>query len=191
MAKKITAQQGNVYVQKRPFYKRLWFILLILLVFGTGLNKFKGGETTKSSFEPSTSQTSTEELKSKSENPNSSSSNSSSEKEIETGFEPQDVSDSTIESIKTYHDYLTMYEYIVNNYITNYEAMVSSHGFGDTATYQAMRDGVAESIEQQKKQYGIFGKAPIVGKSELVEFLKDYRDELQKGVDEMSAALGG
>ncbi|MFX3916367.1 immunity protein, partial [Streptococcus suis] len=25
MAKKIRAEHGNVYVQKKPFYKRIWF----------------------------------------------------------------------------------------------------------------------------------------------------------------------
>ncbi|MEW4355022.1 hypothetical protein AB1I63_09275 [Streptococcus pneumoniae] len=142
---------------------------------------------TTSSLPSSTSPSSSEEVTKTDE----SASSSSSEKEIETGFEPHDVSDSTIESIKTYQDYLTIYEYIVNNYITNYEAIVSRQGLGNAAAYQAMRDGVVESVEQQKKQYGILGKAPLVGKSELVKFLKDYRDELQKMVDEMAAALGG
>lgn len=34
MAKKITDQDGNVYIQKKPVYKRLWFIILaaILLI---------------------------------------------------------------------------------------------------------------------------------------------------------------
>lgn len=32
MAKKITDQDGNVYVKKKPIYKRFWFILLALIV---------------------------------------------------------------------------------------------------------------------------------------------------------------
>ena len=32
MAKKITDQDGNVYIQKKPVYKRLWFIILAAIV---------------------------------------------------------------------------------------------------------------------------------------------------------------
>ncbi|WP_314989220.1 FxLYD domain-containing protein [uncultured Gemella sp.] len=32
MAKKITDQNGNVYVQKKPIYKRVWFIILAAIV---------------------------------------------------------------------------------------------------------------------------------------------------------------
>ncbi|MFX3926883.1 hypothetical protein ACJBXN_10560, partial [Streptococcus suis] len=46
-------------------------------------------------------------------------------------FNPTDSSDATIESIKTYSDYMKIYELIVNEYITNYENMVSQYGLGD------------------------------------------------------------
>ncbi|MDG3132835.1 hypothetical protein MKL26_07375 [Streptococcus suis] len=36
MAKKIRDVHGNVYVQKKPFYKRIWFIVLIEL-FAIGM----------------------------------------------------------------------------------------------------------------------------------------------------------
>ena len=32
MAKKITDQDGNVYIQKKPIYNRLWFIILAAIV---------------------------------------------------------------------------------------------------------------------------------------------------------------
>lgn len=32
MVKKITDQDGNVYIQKKPIYKRLWFIILAAIV---------------------------------------------------------------------------------------------------------------------------------------------------------------
>ena len=32
MAKKITDQDGNVYIQKKPIYTRLWFIILAVIV---------------------------------------------------------------------------------------------------------------------------------------------------------------
>ncbi|HEL1959966.1 TPA: hypothetical protein U1W10_000271 [Streptococcus suis] len=84
-----------------------------------------------------------------------------------------------------------MYEFIVNEYVTNYENMVSQHGLGDDATYQAMRDSVTQSVDEQKAQYGLFGNAPIVGKDGIVQFLKEYRDSLQQQINDMSAALGG
>ncbi|WP_392367708.1 hypothetical protein, partial [Streptococcus suis] len=106
-------------------------------------------------------------------------------------FVPTDSADATIESIATYNDYLEMYEFIVNEYVTNYENMVSQHGLGDDATYQAMRDSVTQSVDEQKAQYGPLGNAPIVGKDGIVQFLKEYRDSLQQQINDMSAALGG
>ncbi|HEM3577616.1 TPA: hypothetical protein U1C15_001259 [Streptococcus suis] len=84
-----------------------------------------------------------------------------------------------------------MYEFIVNEYVTNYENMVSQHGLGDDATYQAMRDSVTQSVDEQKKQYGSLGNAEIIGKDDSVTFLKEYRDGLQQQLEQMSAALGG
>lgn len=45
MAKKIKDENGNVYVQKKPFYKRVWFwILIVILVFiGFGVAGSKSG----------------------------------------------------------------------------------------------------------------------------------------------------
>lgn len=35
MAKKIKDENGNVYVQKKPFYKKWWFIAIVIIgVFG-------------------------------------------------------------------------------------------------------------------------------------------------------------
>ncbi|MCQ9276482.1 hypothetical protein [Streptococcus suis] len=106
-------------------------------------------------------------------------------------FNPTDSSDATIESIKTYSDYMKMYEFIVNEYITNYENMVSQYGLGDATMYQSVRDTVSQSVEQQKKQYGPLGNAAIVGRAEIITFLKEYRDGLQQQIEQMSAALGG
>ena len=50
MAKKIRDEQGNVYVQKKPFYKKLWFLVLAgFLVFGTFGKLLNGGDTSSSS----------------------------------------------------------------------------------------------------------------------------------------------
>lgn len=60
MAKKIRDEHGNVYVQKKPFYKRIWFIVLAgLIVLGALGNALGGGkEGTTTSSQPSTQETS-------------------------------------------------------------------------------------------------------------------------------------
>ncbi len=32
MSKKITDENGNTYVQKKPFYKKIWFWLLMIVL---------------------------------------------------------------------------------------------------------------------------------------------------------------
>ena len=56
MSKKITDQDGNVYIQKKPFYKRVWFIVLaaivlILIIQQTTDNKKKDVEVKNSTQE--------------------------------------------------------------------------------------------------------------------------------------------
>ena len=55
MAKKIKDENGNVYVQKKPFYKRFWFWLLVVIVIlvGGGMAGH-GGSSKNSSTSPST-----------------------------------------------------------------------------------------------------------------------------------------
>lgn len=47
------------------------------------------------------------------------------EKVSSSDFNPQDVSDATIESIKTYEDYLTMYEKIIQDYYDQSETVLT------------------------------------------------------------------
>ncbi|MFC3927342.1 DUF4352 domain-containing protein [Streptococcus caprae] len=58
MAKKIKDEQGNVYVQKKPFYKRWWFILLIVVIaFGViGGNKGSDKQISKTTEQTTVSQ---------------------------------------------------------------------------------------------------------------------------------------
>ena len=56
MSKKITDQDGNVYIQKKPIYKRVWFIVLaaivlILIIQQTTGNKKKDVEVKNSTQE--------------------------------------------------------------------------------------------------------------------------------------------
>ena len=57
MAKKIKDENGNVYVKKTPFYKKWWFILIIVLIaFGA----IKGGSGTNWSKQSTSSNSSTQ-----------------------------------------------------------------------------------------------------------------------------------
>ena len=101
----------------------------------------------------------------------------------ETVFDPQDVSDETIESIETYGDYLIMYKFIIENYYANYEEAVKGTALYDEASFQQMKDEMNKEFEKQEEEYGDLKGKKIVGKDSVVQFLKDYRDSLQEMVD--------
>lgn len=183
---------------KKPIYKRIWFWILVIALLAFVGDKLRGissntQEETKVTATSSSSSSSTEESSTSSSTSSSSSTAESTTAESSTtvvsSFNPVDTSDATIESIATYDDYLTMYQLIVNEYLSNYEAAMAQYGLTDATTFKSMRDGVEEGIAQQKQAYGAMRKSPIVGKSDLVQFLKDYRDELNAYVAQMSSAL--
>lgn len=183
---------------KKPIYKRIWFWILVIALLAFVGDKLRGissntQEETKVTATSSSSSSSTEESSTSSSTSSSSSTAESTTTESSTtvvsSFNPVDTSDATIESIATYDDYLTMYQLIVNEYLSNYEAAMAQYGLTDATTFKSMRDGVEEGIAQQKQAYGAMRKSPIVGKSDLVQFLKDYRDELDAYVAQMSSAL--
>ena len=49
MSKKIKDENGNVYVQKKPFYKKVWFWLLVVIVVICAGGALGGGDGSKSS----------------------------------------------------------------------------------------------------------------------------------------------
>ena len=56
MSKKITDENGNTYVQKKPFYKRGWFwVLAIIVIFGIGSMGKESDGTSSSSNDVATS----------------------------------------------------------------------------------------------------------------------------------------
>lgn len=135
---------------------------------------------------------------SSSDNQTEASSNSSEKKGLfakakdkfsSSDFNPQDVSDETIESIQTYEDYLTMYEKIVNNYYTEADEAFKGTALEDSASIQELKDSTKKEMEEQKKQYGPLKKAPIQGKEEIIKFLKEYRDSLHEQVEQWKASL--
>lgn len=58
MAKKIKGEDGKIYVEKKPFYKRVWFILLVVIViiFAVMPKGDKSKDSTKKAAETSTKQ---------------------------------------------------------------------------------------------------------------------------------------
>ena len=135
---------------------------------------------------------------SSSDNQTEASSNSSEKKGLfakakdkfsSSDFNPQDVSDETIESIQTYEDYLTMYEKIVDNYYTEADEAFKGTALEDSASIQELKDATKKEMEEQKKQYGPLKKAPIQGKEEVIKTLKDYRDNLHEQVEQWKASL--
>lgn len=135
---------------------------------------------------------------SSSDNQTEASSNSSEKKGLfakakdkfsSSDFNPQDVSDETIESIQTYEDYLTMYEKIVDNYYTEADEAFKGTVLEDSAAIQELKDSTKKEMEEQKKQYGPLKKAPIQGKEEIIKFLKEYRDSLHEQVEQWKASL--
>ena len=106
-------------------------------------------------------------------------------------FDPQDVSDESIESIETYGDYLIMYEMIIDDYYSNLEDTLKGTILYDEATFKQMRDELDEEFAKQEEEYGEMRDMKIVGKESLVQFLKDYRDSLQEVVDTYAETLEG
>ena len=119
----------------------------------------------------------------------SSTTSSSSGSVSSSNFNPQDTSDTTIESISTYNDYLTMYSKIVDEYLTNYQNAVAGTVLDDANTIEQMKQESLKSLEEQKKEYGPMGNTKIVGKDSLVEFLKNYRNGLKEDTDNISTQI--
>lgn len=111
------------------------------------------------------------------------------EKLNSSDFNPQDVSDTTIESIKTYEDYLIMNEKIIDNYYTEADEAFKGTVLEDSAAIQELKDSTKKEMEDLKKQYGPLKKAPIQGKEEVIKTLKDYRDNLHEQVEQWKASL--
>lgn len=112
---------------------------------------------------------------------------SSTESPTTGDFAPQDSTDATIESIKTYNDYMVMYEFILNEYYVNAEAAFAQYGLTDDGSFAAQRESLSQQLEAERKQYSLLGKAPLVGiKSELVKYLKDLRDGLKEYTDALA-----
>ena len=104
-------------------------------------------------------------------------------------FNPQDVSDQTIQSIQTYDDYLKMYYKIIENYFSDYEAVVKGTVLYDETAFQKMKESIEQAYDSQVNQYDAIRNNKIIGKDELVKYLIEYRDGLQKTIDTLKKSL--
>lgn len=93
------------------------------------------------------------------------------------------ISDSEIESIQTYNDYITVYGKIVNAYLENYKNKMNEYTVVDETVFQSIKSGVEQGLNDQKKSFGKMGTKKIIGKENMVQYLKSYRDQLQSYVD--------
>lgn len=104
-------------------------------------------------------------------------------------FSPKDVSDATIKSIKTYDDYLKMYEMIVLDYLANFETAFKGTVLYSEESFAELKTTYEDSLEQQKDIYGSTGDAIIIGKDDLVKFLIDFRDSLNAYIESLEKSL--
>ena len=104
-------------------------------------------------------------------------------------FNPQDVSDQTIQSIQTYDDYLKMYYKIIENYFSDYEAVVKGTVLYDETTFQKMKESIEQAYDSQVNQYDAIRNKKIIGKDKLVKYLIEYRDSLQETIDTLKKSL--
>lgn len=104
MAKKIKDENGNTYVQKKPFYKRVWFWLLVVIVvlIGFGSVGSKGGNNSSSSTGNSSSNSSSKINKANFDKIQISESNGTSKEEVEKMFgkKPSTSSSQSIQGIQ-------------------------------------------------------------------------------------------
>ncbi|WP_086349152.1 hypothetical protein [Candidatus Enterococcus clewellii] len=148
------------------------------IIVGYTDHDFDGSKEAESSSKESTTKSSSSETKA-----------SEKETKTESGVTKLDISDGEIEAIKTYKDYLDIYQKIVSNYLTEYENVFKDTVLYDEAAFADMKKESEASLEEQKKEYEKLGTKTLVGKDTLVSFLKTYRDSMSDYIDTMKNAL--
>lgn len=99
MAKKIKDENGNTYVQKKPFYKRWWFIaIVVIFVLGILGEAFGDDSDDTSSHNTKTEQKSSKDSSSSSTAKTSSTSNANSNNVKNSSSSSSDVTSSSVNS---------------------------------------------------------------------------------------------
>lgn len=105
----------------------------------------------------------------------------------ETDFAPIDSSDETIESIRTHRDYYIMTEFIVNEYYQSAKELYHRYGLESTIDEVTSEAILEDTFEESEILLDTLLGSDL--QSSMVEYLKEYRDELQHYLDELEASL--
>ncbi|MDR2106759.1 MAG: hypothetical protein LBP24_05065 [Coriobacteriales bacterium] len=116
------------------------------------------------------------------------SASTTSDTSASTASAPQEISDSEIEQIETYNDYLVLFEKIVDNYFASYELMDKEAGSYNENGIENLEQIYDILLEDRKEAYGSKGDQKLVEKEALVEDLIKHRDILQSLADAVNGA---
>ncbi|MGT2906726.1 hypothetical protein [Streptococcus dentiloxodontae] len=113
-----------------------------------------------------------------------------------TEFKQTDTSDETIRSIKTYGDYIKMYQYIMEDYQNYYEDKLSEYGVIDNETkeeFENSKSSIDYEFELAEREYGGMTDIPLSDdiNKKFADYLIAYRDTLHQTVDKIFNNLGG
>ena len=192
---KNTGDKSKVFVYRYYFIAAILFIVAIswTVVQSSSCSKTSSYQSKNDSTRHTSVVNNTQPNKQQETNTNSKSNKeeTTEQKSDETKdvFNPQDVSDQTIQSIQTYDDYLKMYYKIIENYFSDYEAVVKGTVLYDETAFQKMKESIEQAYDSQVNQYDAIRNNKIIGKDELVKYLIEYRDGLQKTIDTLKKSL--
>ncbi len=192
---KNTGDKSKVFVYRYYFIAAILFIVAIswTVVQSSSCSKTSSYQSKNDSTRHTSVVNNTQPNKQQETNTNSKSNKeeTTEQKSDETKdvFNPQDVSDQTIQSIQTYDDYLKMYYKIIENYFSDYEAVVKGTVLYDETAFQKMKESIEQAYDSQVNQYDAIRNKKIIGKDELVKYLIEYRDNLQETIDTLKKSL--
>jgi len=192
---KNTGDKSKVFVYRYYFIAAILFIVAIswTVVQSSSCSKTSSYQSKSDSTRHTSVVNNTQPNKQQETNTNSKSNKeeTTEQKSDETKdvFNPQDVSDQTIQSIQTYDDYLKMYYKIIENYFSDYEAVVKGTVLYDETAFQKMKESIEQAYDSQVNQYDAIRNKKIIGKDELVKYLIEYRDNLQETIDTLKKSL--
>lgn len=96
MAKKIQGEDGKTYVEKKPFYKRVWFWIVVVLLIFVGVGAANGGGSNSANDNNKVSYSNYKKIK-------LSGNDGSTKNDVKNlfGKKPEDTSTQEIEGVKT------------------------------------------------------------------------------------------
>ena len=190
---KNTGDKSKVFVYRYYFIAAILFIVAIswTVVQSSSCSKTSSYQSKNDSTRHTSVVNNTQPNKQQETNTNSNKEENTEQKSDETTdvFNPQDVSDQTIQSIQTYDDYLKMYYKIIENYFSDYEAVVKGTVLYDETAFQKMKESIEQAYDSQVNQYDAIRNKKIIGKDKLVKYLIEYRDSLQETIDTLKKSL--